>query len=103
MKIKTQDLIGPTLAQELNEACLEACGRDIGTELVRGQSVNVAKLHKRGIAAVIRYWRDTDTIGGSLLWKYSYRDNLATEHIDVFKRADRIIEHALNTAFGWCK
>lgn len=85
------------LAKEIHEAFLAACEEcpsfrgfdDDQRELLRGEYVPVAKLYKKGVAAVIRYWRDPESIGGHIIHKSGY---IACVPEDVVNLLDRITE-----------
>jgi hypothetical protein len=96
------------IAERVNKSCIEAVTecpqhREFEfdcDELVNGRSVNVNKLHKKGIGAVISYWNNKDTIGGSLLWEYSYCECLPQDVQSIFERVDDVIASAIEKEFG---
>lgn len=93
-------------AHYVNEACMAACDEcpqhrgfdDDQRELGGGVYTNVANLHKKGIAAVIKYWRDPQTIGGGLLWDSGYSDCLDPAILEMFDNIDAIIDRAIKEA-----
>jgi hypothetical protein len=98
-------------AKDLNEAFLEACeqcpnfqGFDSDlTEIVNGSYVNVAKLHTKGVVAVIRYWRDEDTVGGSIIHRSGYLEELPAEVTELLDSIDSIIDEAISEAIRAAK
>lgn len=96
------------IAQELNEACMAACDEcpqhtgfgDDQLELGGGKYVNVANLHNKGITAVVKYWRDPTTCGGSLLWEHGYYKALDTEYQELFDNIDNIVDAAITKALS---
>ena len=93
-------------AKELNEAFLTAAEQshhtfdDDQTELVNGRFINVAQLHKKGAAAVIKYWRDPETIGGNLINNYGYSELLSQEITELMDSIDKLIDAAINEALS---
>lgn len=93
-------------AKEINQACIEACERcpqfhgfdDDQDELVNGRIVNVTNLYKKGIVSVINYWRNRNSIGGSLLYDKGYLEALPYEVIKLFDEVDLIIDTAIAKA-----
>lgn len=77
-------------AKELNEAFLTAAEQshhtfdDDQTELVNGRFINVAQLHKKGAAAVIKYWRDP----------------VSQEITELMDSIDKLIDAAINEALS---
>lgn len=95
-------------AKYVNEACMAACdecpqhrGFDDDTrELGGGTYTNVSKLHRKGILAVVKYWRDPQTIGGQLLWEFGYSDCLDPTILELFENVDQIINKAITEALA---
>ncbi len=94
-------------AKELNEIFMGACeqcpqcsGFDDQEELVDGQYVDVANLGQKGIVAVIKYWRNENTIGGHILHDMGYVESLPDEVLDLLDNIDKLIEKAIMDAVG---
>lgn len=93
-------------ARLLNRACMDACDEcpqhrgfdDDQSELHNGRYIDVATLHTKGIAAVIKYWRDPTTIGGALLWEHGYYQALDPEIQQLFEKVDTIVDNAIKEA-----
>lgn len=93
-------------AKYLNEAFIDACEQcpnfqgfdDDQTEIVNGSYVNVAMLHKKGAAAVIRYWSDETTIGGNLIHNSGYLEELPVEVVMLLDKIELIIDRAITDA-----
>jgi hypothetical protein len=93
-------------AKELNEAFIEACeycpqfrGFDENSsELVDGRCVNVANLHEKGIKAVLKYWCDASTIGGSLIHTRGYSEELPSEVINLINKVEQLFDKAISDA-----
>jgi len=93
-------------AKELNEAFLEACGQcpqfrgfdDDQEEMVDGRHINVASLHNKGSIAVLSYWRNAQTIGGSVIHNAGYAACLPEEVVSLMERIDSIVNEAIKKA-----
>ena len=97
-------------AKELHYACIEAinqcpqCDYDADNNDAYCKSYKKSHskgipLYKKGMFAVISYWRDPETTGGNILWDYGYYLQLPKEAQEIFKKVDEIIETAIKTHF----
>lgn len=92
----------------VNEACLDAADQCVGGfdvenegEIVNGKVVDVKNLGKKGsLSKVIAYWSSEETIGGGILWDAGYYHELPEEVLDIFSRAEKVVNDALIKAFG---
>lgn len=78
------------LNKDFLRACEECPGfdpfEDFQQELVAGGLyVTVSKLHKDGLNAVLKYWMDTDTIGGHVIWRSGYHACLSPDTLEIIK------------------
>lgn len=97
-----------SLAKEIQQACIEAAEQcpqfkfheGDQCELVGGKSIVPAKLRKKGVMAVVKYWRSRDTIGGSILWEKGYADCLPPHVLRGFERVEEEIDKAIERAFS---
>ena len=107
-RFRRPDCDAVSLAKDIQKACIEAAEQcpqfrffdGDQCELVGGKSIRPAKLHKKGVLAVVRYWRDKNTIGGSVLWEKGYSAALPEYVLNGFRRVDDEIEKALLRAFS---
>ena len=88
-------------ARELNETFLTVAEQanhvfdDDQEELVHGRFVNVAQLHKKGAVAVLKYWRDPETIGGDLINNRGYSELLPQEVSELMHSIDKLVDAAI--------
>lgn len=75
------------IAKKIHKACITACYQ---CPQYRGE-IDVS-LHKEGIVAVLSYWLDTSTIGGSLLFESSYYEELPLGVLAILRQAEEKIE-----------
>lgn len=93
-------------AKELHETFLAACDEcpqfegfdDDQEEMVNGRSINVANLYRKGIVAVVNYWRDPNTKGGSIIHDSGYSEALPKEVVTFMNNIDKIVNDAIRKA-----
>lgn len=60
---------------------------------------NGKPLYKKGMFAVINYWKNPKTIGGNLLWDIGYYQCLPKKVQELFDKVDEITETAIKNYF----
>lgn len=93
-------------AEYLNELCIEACETHYGFDpdepellsFYTGKKVTPSKLHKRGLPAVVEYWRNKETVGGRILWDLGYYVELPDEAVTFFDNFEKILAKAIKEA-----
>jgi len=75
------------IAKKIHKACITAC-----YQCPQYHGEISGSLHKEGIAAVLNYWLDTSTIGGSLLFESSYYEELPLDVLEILSLAEKKIE-----------
>lgn len=94
------------LAKHVHAACHEAamqCPQFHGFDddqqvLVGGRWVEFGDVPKKGLEAVIRFWRDTDSQGGDLLFNGGYEAELPGDVAALFSRVDVLVGQAIEQA-----
>jgi hypothetical protein len=92
------------LAAYLHEACNEAaasCPQFDGYEsdqqvmVSGGRFVVFGGVPKKGISAVVKFWRDPCTEGSRILFELGYEAELPHDVAEVFRRYDELVAEAL--------
>lgn len=89
-------------AKDVHDACLAAaaqCPQFAGftadaQELVNGNAIPVGQLHTQGTKAVIAYWCNPDTVGGTLLFAQGYAKALPPDLAELFAQVREMVAKA---------